>query len=197
MDRNTFVQKLEELKKKQKQIDLAWQKTGNRPLVEYFVEIIPLALDAERCSIFILDPKEENIWLHCGTGMQENQITVPAWSSMVGRVIESGEYEVEMDMENTVGAHDGVDVKTGFITRNALCVPIHGVTIDQTTGVIQVLNKKSDAAYTEGDRDILEKLAFQIQINVENLYLRQEMAKVSSLMSEKIKALEERLFKTE
>lgn len=196
MDRNTFVQKLEELKKKQKQIDLAWQKTGNRPLVEYFVEIIPLALDAERCSIFILDPKEENIWLHCGTGMEENQITVPAWSSMVGRVIESGEYELEMDMENTVGAHDGVDVKTGFVTRNALCVPIHGVTIDQTTGVIQVLNKKSDAAYTEGDRDILEKLAFQIQINVENLYLRQEMAKVSSLMSEKIKALEERLFKT-
>jgi GAF domain-containing protein len=196
MDKNAFVQRLEELKTKQKKIDLAWNNTGNRPLVEYFVEIIPLALDAERCSIFILDPKEENIWLHCGTGMHEKQITVPAWSSMVGKVIESGEYEVEMDMENTVGAHDGIDVKTGFVTRNALCVPIHGVSIDEVTGVIQVLNKKAETPYTEGDRDILEGLAFQIQINVENLYLRQEMSKVSTMMSEKIKILEDRLFKT-
>lgn len=196
MERHVLMQRLDELKKKQKMIDRAWEKSANRKLLEFFVELIPKALKVERCSIFILDPKEDNVWVHCGTGIEEKQISVPTWSSMVGNVISSGEWQMEMDMEQLVGAHDTVDVKTGFISRNALCVPVHGVTTDQVTGAIQVLNKQGDLPFVEEDREILEKLAFHLQMNIENLYLRQEMAKVSYEMGKAIKRMEQKLQKS-
>lgn len=193
MDRATIENKLLELKEKQKKIDAAWTKTGNRKLIEFFVELIPKALKVERCSIFILDPVDENVWLQTGTGLKERQIKVPKWSSVVGQVIDSGTYVVEADMENTVGAHDTVDIKTGFISRDTLCVPIKGVTVDKITGAIQVLNKKDVNGYTVEDRDILEKAAFHLQMHVENLFLRQELVKVSSQMDKQIQFLESRL----
>ena len=123
MNKDFIVQRLTELKSKQNLIDKAWAKAGDRKLLEFFVEIITKALHVERCSIFILDPVEDNVWLHCGTGVREKQISVPKWNSMVGNVISNGKYHIEYDMEDTVGAHDTVDIKTGFITRDSLCVP--------------------------------------------------------------------------
>lgn len=196
MERQALMKRLAELKKKQRMIDRAWEKSANRKLLEFFVELIPKALKVERCSIFILDPKEDNVWLHCGTGLKEKQISVPAWSSMVGNVISSGEWRMEMDMEQVVGAHDTVDVKTGFISRSSLCVPVHGVTTDQVTGAIQVLNKQGDLPFIEEDRETLERLAFHLQMSIENLYLRQEMAKVSNEMGKAIKKMEQKLYKT-
>lgn len=194
MDKASITNKLAELKKKQKMIDAAWLKTGNRKLMHFFVELIPKALNVERCSIFILDPKEEDVWLQCGTGLKERQIKVPQWSSMVGRVISTGELAVEEDMENVVGAHDTVDVKTGFVSRDSLCVPVKGVSFDKVTGAIQVLNKRGGRGYTDEDQEILEKMAFHLQMHIESIYMRQEMGKISSIMGKQILLLEQKLY---
>ena len=196
MDAKTLEKKLGDIKHKQACIDKSWKKTGNRELITFFVELIPKALNVDRCSIFVLDPIEEHVWLQCGTNMKEQQIRVPRWSSLVGKVIETGEYVLENDMENTVGAHDTVDVKTGFISRNSLCVPVKGVSVDKITGAIQVLNKLGNQGYTNGDREMLEKMAFHLQANIENLFLRQEMFKVSSHMKKQIMVLERELIRS-
>lgn len=195
MDKATIESKLLELREKQQKIEAAWSKTGNRKLIEFFVELIPKALKVERCSIFILDPVDENVWLQSGTGLKERQIKVPKWSSLVGRVIDSGTYAVEEDMENTVGAHDTVDVKTGFLSRDTMCVPIKGVTVNKVTGAIQVLNKKDVNGYTDEDRELLEKAAFHLQMHVENIFLRQEWVKVSDQMGKQIRLLEQSLIR--
>ncbi len=195
MDKQTLLSQLKVLKQKQKQIDAAWEKAGNRHLLEFFIEIIPKAINVDRCSIFIVDPMEDNLWVHCGTGLKERQIRVPTVNSLVGKVIETGQFQVEMDMENLVGAHDSVDLRTGFISRNSLVVPVRGVTTSNTTGAIQVLNKRGDAAYTEEDIKTLEKLAFQIQMIIENLFLKQQLARVSDEMGKKIKLLERQFCK--
>ena len=104
----------------------------------------------------------------------------------------SGKYVIEDDLEDQVGAHDIVAVKTGFVTRNALCVPVNGVTTKKVVGAIQVLNK-SHGNFNEADRDILERLAFQLEMNIENIFLRQELAKISVEMGQKIKKLESKL----
>jgi len=195
MEINALEQKLTEFKHKQSQIDQAWRNTGNRKLIEFFVELIPKALNVDRCSIFVLDPKDEQLWLQCGTGMQEQQIKVPKWSSLVGRVIETGQYVLEDDMENSVGAHDTVDIKTGFISRNSLCVPVMGVTVSKVTGAIQVLNKLGGSDYTNADREMLEKMAFHLQSHIENLFLRQEIYKVSLKMKQQIVMLEQKLYR--
>ncbi len=196
MDRDAVVKRLAELRSKQALIDKAWDKAGNKKLLAFFVEVISKALHVERCSIFILDPIDDNVWLHCGTGVKEKQISVPKWNSMVGKVITSGKHAIEYEMEDTVGAHDTVGVKTGFITRDSLCVPVHGVSTKRVTGAIQVLNKKSGDDYDDDDIRILHELALHLQLTIENLFLRQEMIKISTKMEKAISILERKMIRT-
>jgi GAF domain-containing protein len=192
MDRTVFEQKLDQLRKKQQLMEKAWRETGNRELLQFFVDIMPRTLSAERCSIFILDPVNEKVWLQSGTGLTEKQLQVPTANSMVGQVIESGKYVMEHDLEDQAGAHDVVAVKTGFVTRSALCVPVKGVISKKVVGAIQVLNK-TRGDFSDEDRRILERLAFHLQMNIENIYLRQELSTMASEMDKKIKNLESRL----
>lgn len=193
MSKSKLVEKLEELRSKQQLIDSAWKKTGNKEFLQFLVEILPKTLNAERCSIFILDPVNEDVWVQCGTGLSERQVSVPRGSSLVGKTISTGQYQIETDMDKQMGAHDTVAIKTGFVTRNALCVPVHGVTKDRVTGAIQVLNKIGGHTFTDEDRAILEKLAFHLQMNIENIFIKQELAKISHEMKEQILGLETKL----
>ncbi len=192
MKRELLEKKLAQLRSKQQLMEKAWKEAGNRQLIQFFVDIMPRTLGAERCSIFILDPVDEKAWLQCGTGMSEKALQVPTKNSIVGRVISSGEWVMEDDLEEQVGVHDVVAVKTGFVTRNALCVPVHGVTTKKVVGAIQVLNKQG-GMFDAADREILERLAFHLEMNIENIYLRQELAKISMEMGKKIQLLEKKL----
>lgn len=190
MERDVLLRKLEELKTKQALIDKAWQKAGNRELMQFFVEIIPKVIAAERLSIFIHDPVDDNLWVQSGTGVTERQIKVPQSGSIVGRVIQTGKSVLESDLKDQMGAHDSVGIKTGYVTYNTLCVPVQGVSTKKVTGAVQAINKIGAHSFNEQDQAVLEKLAFHIQMHIENIYLRQEMAKISTEMSKKIAALE-------
>jgi GAF domain-containing protein len=196
MGKTDLQRKLAEIRAKQKAVDAKWKQTGNREMLEFFVELIPMALSVERCSIFVLDPKSANVWLQCGTGLQERSISVGTENSIVGEVISTGRMVVAEDLEERMGAHYEVAMKTGFQPRNTLCVPIIGTSTKKVTGAIQVLNKRThvtENVYTEADIDILKKLARHIQNHIENIFLRQELSKVSHAMSNQIKALENKL----
>ncbi len=193
MEKNLLENKLQALRIKQEKVNRVWRKTGNKELLQFFVDMMPKLLQAERCSIFILDPENENIWLQCGTGLAEKQVTVPQRDSLVGQVISTGEYRQETDMDMLVGSHGVVDMQTGFVTRSALCVPVHGISQDRVTGAVQVLNKLGGKAFDDEDRAILERLARLLQLNIENIFLRQELAIISTEMNDKIALLESRL----
>lgn len=196
MDRLTFAMRLEELRHKQQLINKAWEKASDNQLLELFIEILPKALNVERCSIFVLDSKEDNVWLHCGTELKSKQIQVPKWSSMVGSVISSGEAVVEYDLASQVGIHDTVDLQTGFTTRDAMCVPIRGVSTNKITGAIQVLNKTDGQRYSEEDKTLLEKVAFNIQMTIESVFVRQESMTLSEELEKRIQLFEKNLKRT-
>lgn len=185
--------RLKELNAKQQKIDRAWEKTGNSQLLDYFVEIIPLTVNAERCSIFVLDTSTDNVWLKCGTGLDERQVSVPKNESMVGQVISSGQVQVEENMENRVGSHEYVDMQTGFISRSAICVPIKGISVDKTIGAVQVLNKRDLKSFNDQDIDVLKKLAFQIGSNIESILLKQQWVNISVEMSNMVGVLKAKL----
>ncbi len=193
MDRVQLEKKLEELKNKHAVIEKTWQKAGNRPLLEFFVEIMPQVLNCERISIFIHDPVDANLWVQSGTGVKERQIEVPQRGSVVGRTIETGEPVLEKELQKQMGPHDTVALKTGYVTYNTLCVPVHGVTTTKTTGAIQAVNKKITSGFTPEDVEVMKKLAFNIQMQMESMYLRQEMAKISTQMSRQIFQLQQKL----
>lgn len=194
MEIEALTQKLHELKEKQQQIETAWRKTGNREFLEFMIELLPKALQAERCSIFINNPEDNNVWIQCGTGLQEKQISVPKDSSIVGKVIATGKTIIENNLANQVGAHDTVAFKTGFTAKSTICIPVLGAKTQQVAGAIQVLNKLNvDSSFTQEDVEIVTKLAHHLQVNIENIYQRQEMANIATEIGKKVELLEAKL----
>lgn len=198
MEIDLIEEKLAKLRTKQKMVDEAWNKTGNQALLEFFVDLVPRALDAQRCSIFVLDPQADKVWLKCGTGMSERDIEVPKSSSLVGKVVATGKPIISMSMDKQAGAHSFVDQVTGFDTVSAIVVPIFGFEKqkDKATGAIQVLNKRNRKEFNQEDQDILERLAFHLQMHIENIYLRQELSKISKEMSDRIHKYERLLIQS-
>ena len=197
LSQSDLYQKLEALREKQKQVDAKWKQAGDRNLLACFVELVPMALNVSRCSIFILDPKSSKVWLQCGTGLKENAIRVSVDGSVVGETISSARPLIAEDLEDRMGAHYEVSLKTGFEPRDTLCVPIINNTNNKVIGAIQVLNKLNKPLgqdpYTAKHIELLQKMAYNIQYTIENIYLRQEFSKISKAMMQQIQILEDKL----
>lgn len=193
MDITQVTSKLTELKNKQASILAAWRKTGNKELLQFITEFLPASLNAERCGIFVLDPTHSNAWVLIGTYVEERAFTASLESSIVGRTISSGQPILVNDLEDQVGDHYVAGMKTGFITRNALCVPVKDKDGQKTIGAIQLLNKRG--AFNDKDSNALNRLAVLVQGNIEQIYQRQELIGLSEEMARHIRHLEGLLIK--
>lgn len=151
------------------------QPGSREGVLSFYTRVIPKVTDAERCSIFINDPDKHQIWLKVGTGVKEAEIAVPTEGSVVGDVIKSGKTMIVTDLEHKKGAHKEVDQKTGFVTRNLLCVPIVSKSRNEVTGAFQILNKKNNQQFTAEDVALAEELAEHLQMEVDRIFLDQEM----------------------
>jgi GAF domain-containing protein len=149
--------------------------TGTDKLLSFFTRIVTKVTDSERCSVFINDPKNNKVWLKAGTGIQEHGIEVPTEGSVVGKVISSGEPLVITDFDNKSDASKIIDEKTGFITRNILCVPIKSPTRPEITGAFELLNKKNGHSYTDDDMALAQEIAEHLQAHVDVIFLSQEI----------------------
>ena len=162
--------------------DLEWEE-GHQNLLTFYVKIIPIVLNAERCSIFIHNPATREIWLKCGTGVNERDIRLKTETpSVVGTVIGTGAYQIINGLEKTSGVHKDIDKMTGFETHNVLCVPIKSLNGKENMGAVEVLNKKGDATFSEEDRKLVEELAHFLQFSIENIYFNVEATGVLKAM---------------
>jgi len=194
MEIANLIVKLDDLKTRQSQLNSCWGKTGNRDFLEFMTELLPMALHAERCSIFISNPEDNSAWIQCGTGISEKQIKVPRENSVVGEVIATGMKVIDYDLDRRIGAHDLIALKTGFTAYNTLCVPIFGRSTHAVAGAIQLLNKTPEGAhFTDGDIALAGRLARHMHINIENIFLGQQMADTITEMGSKIESIEDYL----
>ncbi len=100
--------------------------------------------------------------------MEEHDIEVPAEGSIVGRVIQSG-------LDKLEDAHKTTEAKTGFVTRNVLCVPITRPDHQEMIGAIQVLNKQNNAEFENADLEIVNEIADHLRTEVSVVFLDQEI----------------------
>ena len=144
-------------------------------LLKFYTRVAKRVLDAERCSIFIVDPENRTVWLKAGTQLTEHDIEVPTEGSVVGQVIESGQIVRGTDMQHQEGAHRATDSQTGFVTRNMLCVPVSEPGLGETVGAIQVLNKAGNGDFSSADEAFLTEMAEHVQTHVTLCYLDQDI----------------------
>src|SRR5262249_18927175 len=90
----------------------------------------------------------------------------PADRGIAGAVLRSGRPLRIDDVTSDPRFYGGVDRQTGVTTRALLCAPLR--TRQETIGVIQVVNPRSERAFTDDQLKFLEALAGSIAVAIEN-----------------------------
>ncbi len=140
-------------------------------LLEDIRRHVPEVMDAERCSIMLLDETSRELVLHTTdthTG-EPREFRIPTDRGIAGWVATNGIGQIVNDVEADPRWFDGVARDIDFVTRSILCAPMrHG---ERVVGVMQVLNKRTGEPFNEQDLRLLTTLASQAAIAVENASL--------------------------
>jgi len=97
------------------------------------------------------------------------ELRFPADRGIAGLVLGTGEAVRVDDVQSHPRFFGGIDAATGFITRSVLCAPL--TTYQGVIGVIQVLNRRGDRAFTDDDLAFLVALAGSVAVAIENARL--------------------------
>ncbi len=94
---------------------------------------------ADRCSIFVHDAKNNELWTTLADGLEK--LIVPANQGIVGYTMDIKEPIIENSpYKNPYFLHN-IDTKTGYTTTNLATVPIFN-SKKKIIGVLQLLNKE-------------------------------------------------------
>ena len=180
----SIVSEVADIRERQRQLALQSGDAGDDPLLDFYVRVMAKMLDAERCSIFIREPDTGKVWLKCGTALGQRDIVVDIDTSIVGKVVTTGEPVYIEGLENLPGPHRAVDARTGFTTRNILCIPVTTLDGKVIAGAVQVLNKQGGRVkFTEEDEAVLEDSAHFLQLAIETAFINQRSADALTRMS--------------
>jgi transcriptional regulator with GAF, ATPase, and Fis domain len=179
-------QRLEILRTRLEQVNSSWSVNEYEALLKFYVEIIPKIFEAERCSIFIVEPDTEKIWLKYGTGIIEKDIEPPKEGTIVGNAISSGKYIITNNLGTESIYHIKLEEKTRFATRNLLCTPIKSLTEKGITGAVEVLNKLNGKLFSDKDGELLQEIAHYLSMAIENILLNQEILQVSNELNSEL-----------
>jgi signal transduction histidine kinase len=127
----------------------------------------PLVVDAERCSIFILDEEAHELVVQILD--ESRDLRMPADRGIAGWVATHGIPQIVNDVEQDPRWYNGIGREVDFVTRSLVCVPMR--VKDRIIGVMQLLNKRDTDGFSEPDVKLLMTLASQAGIAIENARL--------------------------
>ncbi len=132
-------------------------------------------VEAERCSLFILDRERGELWSRVAQGA-EQEIRLPLGMGIAGAVAQTGQAVMLKDAYNDPRFNRDWDQKTNYRTKSVLCVPMRDTRGD-VTGVIQALNAM-EGAFDEEDEELLVALGGQAAQAIENALLHEDISKL-------------------
>ena len=128
------------------------------------------AIRADRCTVFLWDKDDDELWSKVALGVEESQeIRFPAGKGLAGYVVKTGETLNITDAYSDPRFNPEVDIKTGYKTKTILCMPIMNNN-GEIIGAFQVLNK-IDGVFTKNDEDLLIAIGGSASIALENAQL--------------------------
>ena len=146
-------------------------------------------MDADRCSLFLYEPKTNELWSTVALGMGEQVIRIPSGSGLSGYCFQTGKTVNLKDAYADPRFNKEVDLRTGYHTHSMLCMLLYDQG-GEKLGVIQVLNKK-DGSFIGEDETFLRTFGNHASIFIEIAQLQR--ARIDAL--EQSRAVMERLNK--
>ncbi len=135
--------------------------------IENVLELISneakMLVNADRCSIFIVDAADEILWTKHSDGV--GRIVISLNSGIVGESYHTQTPKVVNKPYENARFLSSIDKKSGFKTKNMITVPIFNSKRD-VIGIIQLLNK-SRGNFKEEDLDTLTFFANYVSGSLE------------------------------
>jgi signal transduction histidine kinase len=153
-------------------------------LLQHISDAAKELTESQASSILLYDSTTNHLYFEAVTGPLEEEFTrtaVPADSSIAGWIFTNGEPLLVEDTHNDPRFFAEVDVQTTFHTRSILGVPLQ--TKEKTLGVIEAVNKDR-GVFNEEDQRLLEALAAQAAIAIDNSRLFQQSDLVAEMVHE-------------
>jgi signal transduction histidine kinase/putative methionine-R-sulfoxide reductase with GAF domain len=126
-------------------------------------------LEVEEGSLLLLDEQARDlVFAYAGgpTGEQLIGQRLPRGAGIAGNVLSTGQTAIVNNTRTDVRFYAGTDTSTGFTTRSLIAAPLRGV--GGVQGVMEFINKRSGAPFTDEDRRLIEAAADQAVIALEN-----------------------------
>jgi putative nucleotidyltransferase with HDIG domain len=131
-------------------------------------------LNADRCTVFLYDENNEELWSKIAIGLEE-EIRFPADKGIAGHVWKTGEVVNIPDAYKDDRFNPEVDKRTGYKTKSILSMPLLNL-YNEVIGVFQVLNRKG-GAFTKENEKLLSAISFIAASAIENALLYEEQQK--------------------
>lgn len=138
-------------------------------LLKVIAEETKIAIQADRCTVFMYDKEKNELWSKVALGMDSQEIRFPADRGLAGYVVKTGEPLNIPDAYNDSRFNPDIDKETGYRTKTILCMPIKNNN-KEIIGAFQVLNKLN-GVFTKGDEDLLAAIGGSASIALENAQL--------------------------
>src|SRR3954462_5440310 len=116
-------------------------------------------LNAERGTLFLNDYETNELYSRVAQGSFRREIRILNTTGVAGHVFTTGQGAIVHDAYADPRFNRSVDERTGYVTRNILCVPIKTAK-GLVVGVAQLLNKKK-GRFMAADLELLTKMAAQ------------------------------------
>jgi len=136
-------------------------------------------MEADRCTLFLYDPKTNELWSRVALGMEGKVIRIPSGAGMAGYCFKTGETVNLEDAYKDPRFNREVDGQTGYHTRSLLCMPVYNRS-GGTLGVIQLLNKR-EGVFANEDEAFLRTFGTHASVFIE----------MAQLQTARVEALEE------
>ena len=133
------------------------------------MDVVTETLNVERSSLFLYDPETKELFSRVMQGNAMGDVRFLADHGIAGSVFRSGKGVIIPDAYAEPRFNRDVDTRTGYRTRNILCVPIRNKK-NEVIGVTQALNKR-EGEFDADDQQLLEALSSQAAAALENARL--------------------------
>ena len=152
-------------------------------LLRLVIDVATELTSTEVASILLIDEKTGK--LHFAAATRHHllaNIRVPLDNSLAGWIVRHGEPLIVEDVQKDPRHFPPIDKKADFVTRDMLGVPL--VTHNRVIGALEALNKRDGTPYTDQDLILMQALASQAAIAIENARLFQQFDLVAEIMHE-------------
>ncbi|MBG1268551.1 GAF domain-containing protein [Nostoc sp. WHI] len=139
--------------------------------LQIVMEQARILMQADRSTLFLYRKEISELWTKVATvdGTSLIEIRVPANRGIAGYVASTGEALNISDAYKDPRFDPTTDRKTGYITRNILCLPVFN-SANELIGVTQLINKQQ-SSFTASDEEFMRAFNIQAGVALENARL--------------------------